>query len=125
MDEQTPPSRNVLGGPLKVCGQDPVTGFFRDSYCHTCEEDVGLHVVCAEMTEVFLQFSASVGNDLSTLNPQWGFPGLKAGDRWCLCALRWREAYQAGFAPPVILAATHEAALNVVPLEELQTHATA
>lgn len=125
MEDSSARPRNVLGGPLKICGQDPVTGFFRDGTCRTCEEDLGRHTVCAEMTEEFLRFSQAVGNDLSTPRPDWGFPGLKPGDRWCLCALRWREAYQNGFAPPVILASTHEATLEVVPLKELQAHATA
>lgn len=102
-----------------------MTGFFRDGSCRTCEEDLGLHTVCAEMTEEFLGFSQAVGNDLSTPRPDWGFSGLKPGDRWCLCALRWREAYLNGFAPPVVLVATHEATLEVVPLKELQAHATA
>ncbi len=119
------PARNALGGPLKVCGQSPVTGFFRNGRCDTCAEDAGSHTVCAEMTREFLEFSAAAGNDLSTPRPNFGFPGLKPGDRWCLCAARWKEAYDAGFAPPVILGATHEAALEIVALEDLQRHSTA
>jgi len=119
------PSRNVLGGPLRPCSQDPVTGFFRNGCCDTCEEDVGSHTVCAEMTAEFLAFSRAAGNDLSTPRPEYGFAGLQPGDRWCLCAARWGQAFQAGFAPPVVLAATHEAALEIVPLEALKAHATA
>jgi hypothetical protein len=118
-------ARNVLGGPLKECCRSPVTGFFRNGRCDTCAEDAGLHVVCVEVTEEFLQFSAVVGNDLGTPRPEFDFPGLTPGDRWCLCAARWKQAYDAGVAPPVILGATHREALRVVPLEELQEHATA
>jgi uncharacterized protein (DUF2237 family) len=100
-----------------------LTGFFRDGCCRTGDEDAGSHTVCAEMTAAFLAFSASRGNDLVTPRPAWGFPGLKPGDRWCLCALRWREAYEAGCAPPVILRATHQRALEVIPLAHLQQHA--
>lgn len=118
-------ARNVLGGPLKPCSAEPLTGFYRDGCCNTGPEDVGLHTVCVEVTEEFLAFSAAVGNDLSTPRPEYGFAGLKPGDRWCLCAARWFEAYQHGAAAPVNLAATHEAALTVVPLELLRAHATA
>lgn len=118
-------ARNVLGGPLKSCGANPLTGFFRDGCCNTGGEDLGSHTVCAEMTEAFLAFSQQAGNDLSTPRPEHGFPGLHPGDRWCLCAARWLEAYEAGFAPPVNLAATHRAALEIVPLDVLRAHATA
>jgi hypothetical protein len=104
---------------------DPVTGFFRDGHCDTCAEDLGSHTVCAEMTEEFLAFSRAMGNDLSTPRPEFGFPGLKPGDRWCVCAARWLEAFRAGYAPPVVLAATHQGALEVVPLAALKQHATA
>ena len=114
---------NVLGEPLAPCGLDPVTGFFRDGCCDTGYEDVGIHVVCAKMTREFLAFSKKRGNDLSTPSPEAGFPGLKPGDRWCLCAGRWKEALDAGAAPPVILQATHEEALAVVPLADLKRHA--
>lgn len=112
--------RNVLGGELAVCGMSPVTGFYRTGCCETGVEDAGVHVVCAVMTEAFLAFSRSRGNDLSTPRPEWGFAGLKAGDRWCLCASRWLEAFEAGVAPRVVPEATHERALTVVPLEALQ-----
>ena len=118
-------SRNVLGGPLKPCSSSPVTGFFRDGYCRTCAEDVGSHTVCVEVTAAFLAYSREAGNDLSTPRPEYQFPGLKPGDRWCVCAVRWLEAYAAGAAPPVVLAGTSEHALEIVPLEALQRHATA
>jgi uncharacterized protein (DUF2237 family) len=114
-------ARNVLGTPLEVCGNDPVTGFYRNGCCDTGQEDAGMHVVCAVMTEEFLKFSRQRGNDLITPRP--GFAGLHAGDPWCLCAMRWLEAYRAGVAPPVLLTATHENALKVVPMEALETHA--
>jgi len=114
---------NVLGEPLAPCGLDPMTGFYRDGCCNTGYDDVGIHVVCAKMTRQFLEFSKRRGNDLSTPVPEAGFPGLKPGDRWCLCASRWREALEAGVAPPVVLAATHEEALAIVPLEALKKHA--
>lgn len=117
--------KNVYGGALKACCMNPVTGFFRDGFCRTAAEDAGAHVVCAEVTRAFLEFSAARGNDLSTPVPEYDFPGLKPGDRWCLCALRWLEAEGAGFAPPVILAATHESVLKVIPLQKLQEYATA
>lgn len=117
-------ARNVLGGPLKPCSRNPVTGFFRDGLCRTCAEDVGSHTVCVEMTTGFLKFSVERGNDLSTPRPEFGFPGLEPGDRWCVCAARWREAWDAGVAPPVNLAATHERALEIIPFEALQEHAT-
>jgi hypothetical protein len=114
---------NVLGGDLEPCSFDPVTGFFRDGYCRTEGRDPGFHAVCAVMTEEFLEFSASVGNDLSTPHPEWGFPGLRAGDRWCLCAERWQQALEAGMAPPVVLEATHALALEFSSLEDLRTYA--
>ena len=114
---------NVLGGRLEPCSVEPRTGFFRDGCCNTGPDDLGLHVVCARMTAKFLAFSAERGNDLSTPQPEVGFPGLKPGDRWCLCAGRWREALDAGVAPPVVLSAPHEEALAVVALDDLKQHA--
>lgn len=119
----TDPGRNVLGGELEPCAFDPVTGFYRDGTCRTGPQDLGVHVVCAEMTAEFLAFSASVGNDLSTPRPEWGFPGLQPGERWCLCADRWREALDAGKAPRVRLEATHVSALEFATLADLQAHA--
>ena len=116
-------ARNVLGGPLASCSTDPLTGFFRDGCCRTDSQDRGQHVICARMTAEFLEFSRARGNDLSTPRLQWGFPGLGPGDRWCLCASRWREALEAGVAPPVALEATEEGALEVVGLEDLLAHA--
>lgn len=116
--------RNVLGGPLASCSERPMTGFFRDGCCATSDEDLGSHTVCAEMSEEFLVFSKSRGNDLSTPRPEYGFPGLKPGDRWCLCAARWREALLAGHAPRVVLSASNEAALEIVSLEDLKRHAS-
>ena len=116
---------NVLGGALASCSDDPVTGFFRNGCCDTGHDDVGLHTVCAVMTDAFLVFSRMQGNDLSTPRPESGFPGLRAGDRWCLCVGRWREALAAGVAPPVVLAATHEETLAVVTLDDLERHALA
>jgi hypothetical protein len=116
-------ARNVLGGPLAVCSLAPRTGWFRDGCCNTNADDHGLHTVCAVMTAEFLAFSKAAGNDLSTPRPEFGFPGLKPGDRWCLCAARWQEAYQAGTAPRVVLAATHLATLGVVELDALKAHA--
>jgi len=121
--ESSPPPRNVLGEPLSECGRDPVTGFYRDGCCNTGPGDGGLHVVCAQVSQEFLTYSRSRGNDLMSPVPAFGFPGLKPGDRWCLCAARWQEALAAGVAPPVVLAATHEAALRVVSLEDLKAHA--
>lgn len=118
-----PPARNVLGGVLLPCSVAPLTGFLRDGCCNTGPQDFGLHVVCAEMTAEFLAFSRAAGNDLSTPRPEYGFAGLRPGDRWCLCAARWEEARQAGVAPQVLLEATHEAALLVVRLEDLRAHA--
>lgn len=115
--------RNVLGGPLQTCSLEPRTGFFRDGCCTTGPDDAGSHTVCAVMTAAFLAFSKSRGNDLSTPRPDRGFPGLEPGDRWCLCAARWLEAYEAGAAPQVSLEATNERALEIVPLEALEEHA--
>ncbi len=116
-------ARNVLGGPLEVCCCAPITGWYRDGFCRTDAMDRGAHVVCAEVTEEFLEFSRRRGNDLSTPRPEFSFPGLKGGDRWCLCAARWQEALEAGMAPPVVLASTEESALKVCRLEDLQAHA--
>jgi uncharacterized protein len=117
------PSRNVLGERLEPCSTAPVTGFFRNGCCDTSAEDTGSHTVCAVMTAEFLAFSKARGNDLSTPMPQWGFPGLKPGDRWCLCAPRWQEAFAAGQAPRVALRATHEGALEFCALADLKRFA--
>jgi uncharacterized protein (DUF2237 family) len=116
-------ARNVLGGPLAPCSMQPLTGWFRDGCCNTEPRDRGLHTVCAVMTARFLAFSKARGNDLSTPRPEFDFPGLKPGDRWCLCAARWQEAFEAGEAPRVVLAATHEASLAVCALADLKAHA--
>jgi len=113
---------NVLGKPLKSCSIDPLTGFYRDGCCNTGKEDEGLHLVCCEMTDDFLAFSKYKGNDLSTPAPHYGFAGLKAGDHWCLCMARWKEAFEAGMAPKVDLEATHISALEFVDLEDLKRH---
>jgi uncharacterized protein (DUF2237 family) len=115
--------RNVLGGDLAPCSYDPLTGYYRTGCCETRGDDPGMHVVCAVMTDEFLAFSASRGNDLSTPMPQYGFPGLRAGDQWCLCASRWQEAFEAGMAPRVVLEATHMAALEYCRLDDLRAHA--
>jgi uncharacterized protein (DUF2237 family) len=115
--------RNVLGGALEPCGLDPVTGYFRDGYCSTGPQDVGSHTVCAVMTREFLDHQRSVGNDLVTARPEWSFPGLRPGDRWCVVALHWAQAYADGVAAPVVLASTHERTLDVIPLVALQQHA--
>jgi uncharacterized protein len=117
------PGRNVLGGPLGVCSSNPVTGFFRSGCCETSPQDLGSHTVCAVMTAEFLTFSKRTGNDLSTPLPQFGFPGLKPGDRWCLCAPRWQEALEAGAAPQIVLGATEEGALSWCRLDDLKRHA--
>ncbi len=114
---------NVLGDGLEDCSHDPVTGFYRDGCCSTGAEDIGRHVVCAEVTAEFLAFSKSKGNDLSTPRPEFDFPGLKPGDRWCLCAERWKEALAAGAAPRVALRATHLSALEILDLADLKRHA--
>ncbi|PIV76416.1 MAG: DUF2237 domain-containing protein [Rhodobacteraceae bacterium CG17_big_fil_post_rev_8_21_14_2_50_65_11] len=116
---------NVLGDPLQPCSTDPLTGFFRDGHCNTCREDSGSHTVCAEMTAEFLAYSKYVGNDLSTPRPEFGFPGLKPGDQWCLCASRFLQAHEEGCAPRVHLAATHARALDIVPLDVLSQSAAA
>lgn len=118
------PARNVLGTELETCSMDPMTGFFRDGCCNTGRDDEGMHLVCAEMTEQFLAFSKSRGNDLSTPMPHYDFPGLMEGDRWCLCVLRWKEAYDAGMAPKVNLRATHISTLEFVDLDVLKEYAT-
>jgi uncharacterized protein (DUF2237 family) len=123
MNIPTPPATNVLGEPLVPCSFNPLTGFFRDGCCKTGVDDVGTHVICAIMTEDFLAFSASHGNDLSTAIPEYGFPGLQDGDQWCLCAVRWKEAYLAGAAPKVVLESTDHHALDIIPLEILQRFA--
>ena len=117
------PARNVLGGTLRNCSNRPVTGFFRNGCCDTSAEDVGSHTVCAVMTADFLAFSRAAGNDLSTPLPQYGFPGLQPGDRWCLCAPRWQQALEAGHAPRVALDATHEGALRYCALDDLKRFA--
>ena len=117
------PSRNVLGNALTPCSQDPVTGFFRDGHCNTCAADHGSHTVCAVMTAEFLALSKYLGNDLSTPRPEFRFPGLKPGDQWCLCAARFLQAHNEGCAPNVNLDATHERALDIVPLDILETYA--
>jgi uncharacterized protein (DUF2237 family) len=114
---------NVLGEPLAPCSEQPLTGFFRDGCCNTGPEDLGLHTVCTRVTEEFLAFSRSRGNDLSTPLPEFGFPGLKPGDQWCLCAARWQEAFEAGVAPRVVLRSTHAASLRLVKLADLKKHA--
>ena len=114
---------NVLGSELQTCCTDPMTGFFRTGVCVTGPQDLGTHVICAQITDEFLTFTKSQGNDLSTAVHAYNFPGLKPGDKWCLCASRWREALMAGVAPPVDLIATHHSALNVVSLTDLQQHA--
>jgi len=114
---------NVLGGDLEPCSFEPLTGWHRDGTCRTGSGDYGVHVVCAVMTDEFLDFSRAHGNDLSTPQPQWMFPGLQAGDRWCVVAARWQEAFEAGFAPLVVLEATHASALEFVSLSDLQAHA--
>jgi len=114
---------NVLGGPLQPCGTDPVTGFYRDGRCSSGPEDAGLHTVCAVVSAEFLEMQRDLGNDLSTPRPEYGFPGLAPGDRWCVVAVRWLQAYQAGAAAGVVLAATNARALEVVPIEALRQHA--
>lgn len=117
------PDLNVLGEPLETCGSDPMTGFFRDGDCATGPQDVGSHTVCCALTDAFLRFSRDAGNDLITPMPQYGFPGLVDGDRWCLCAARWLQAYRAGAAPRVYLRRTHLRALDVIDLDQLKQHA--
>lgn len=119
--QEPDPSVNVLGEPLKPCSEDPLTGFFRNGCCDTSDADHGSHTVCAVMTAEFLAFSKSVGNDLSTPRPEFGFAGLRPGDQWCLCAARWAQAFEAGKAPKVRLSSTHIRALEVVPLDDLRS----
>lgn len=116
-------ARNVLGERLQSCSEAPLTGFYRDGCCNTGPDDLGVHTVCVQVTREFLDFSLARGNDLSTPVPEFGFPGLAPGDRWCLCAARWQEALEAGMAPRVVLAATHEATLEFVALDDLKRHA--
>jgi hypothetical protein len=114
---------NVIGTRLEQCGTDPVTGFYRDGDCATGPQDTGRHTVCTRVTEEFLEYSKAQGNDLMTPIPEYGFPGLKAGDQWCVCAMRWREAYEAGKAAPVVIRATHARTLKTIPLDILKAHA--
>jgi uncharacterized protein (DUF2237 family) len=114
---------NVLGTPLLTCSIDPLTGWFRDGCCRTGKGDHGVHVVCVRVSQAFLEYSKSRGNDLSTPHPEYQFPGLKPGDRWCLCAARWQEAFKAGSAPDVVLEATHESALEFIDLADMKRHA--
>jgi uncharacterized protein (DUF2237 family) len=115
--------RNVLGGALDPCGTDPLTGFYRDGCCSTGPDDLGSHTVCAVVSAEFLSLQQELGNDLVTPRPEYGFPGLRPGDRWCVVAVRWLQAYQAGAAAGVVLAATNERALEIVPMEALRQHA--
>lgn len=123
MTQRFPVAKNVFGEPLVPCSFNPVTGFFRDGCCKTCDEDTGEHLACVVMTATFLAFSTSCGNDLSTPRPEWGFPGLQPGDQWCLCASRWVEAWRAGVAPKIVLESTNQEMLEIVSLEELRKHA--
>ena len=118
-----PTAKNVLGTPLETCGTEPVTGFYRDGCCNTGAEDLGLHLVCTVVTAAFLAHQKSIGNDLTTPNPYFGFPGLKPGDRWCLCVTRWKESLDAGVAAPVVLEATHLSSLEFVDLDDFQQYA--
>lgn len=118
-------ARSILGSALVPCSFDPLTGFYRDGCCKTDANDTGSHVICAKVTQEFLDFSVTVGNDLSTPRSEYRFAGLRAGDRWCLCARRWQQAFEAGVAPPVVLESTHERALDFVTLAQLQAHALA
>ena len=117
------PDKNVIGEDLNACGYDPVTGFYRNGYCQTGIEDRGIHVVCAIVTQEFLEYSRTKGNDLISPRPEFNFPGLKDGDRWCLCAARWYQAYKADVAPPVLLSATHEKGGEIIPIEILKKFA--
>jgi len=116
-------ARNILGDELEACSYNPLTGYFRDGCCNTGSGDYGVHTVCVVLTDEFLEFSREAGNDLSTPVPEWGFPGLQHGDRWCLCAPRWQEAFEAGVAPQVVLAATHESTLEWCDRDALMAHA--
>ena len=117
-----PEDKNVFGEELETCSLSPMTGFLRDGCCRSDAQDLGMHLVCTEVTEEFLEYSKATGNDLSTPNPEFDFPGLKPGDRWCVCALRWREAMENGAAPPVVLTSTNESVLEVISLEDLKRH---
>ena len=123
ISEDVAQSINVFGQPLELCCNSPITGFYRDGFCNTGSSDYGTHVVCSIMTKEFLEYSKSMGNDLSTPNKMYAFPGLKPGDKWCVCVLRWKEAFDAGKAPKVILEATHDKALKYVTIEQLISHA--
>ena len=123
MTQATVAPRNVLGEPLEICGCEPMTGWYRDGHCSTDGADLGRHTVCCVVDERFLSYTRAQGNDLSTPAPQYGFPGLRPGDHWCVCAARWKEALAAGVAPPIILAATNEAALEIVTFEEMKPYA--
>lgn len=118
-------AKNVVGTDLQICCTSPMTGFYRDGFCSTGGQDFGMHVICAQVTAEFLEFTKSQGNDLSTPMPQYNFPGLRPGDRWCLCAARWQEALEAGVAPPVVLEATHARTLEVCSLTDLKKYAIA
>ena len=122
-DQPFDESVNIFGETLLTCGDDPITGFFRDGCCNTSVEDVGSHTVCVEVSQQFLEFSRFRGNDLSTPHPEFGFPGLKPGDRWCLCAARWLEAHENGMAPRVFLQRTHRKALEIIPMKTLRGYA--
>jgi uncharacterized protein (DUF2237 family) len=122
-NEELDPSLNVLGEALQVCSRQPMTGFYRDGSCNTGPQDAGLHGVCVVADAAFLAFSGYTGNDLSTPMPEYGFPGISPGDRWCLCASRWQQALDAGYAPKVVLGATHQTSLKVVALKDLKEHA--
>ncbi len=115
--------KNVFGDPLITCGQDPITGYFRDGCCNTDDSDLGMHTVCIVATEAFLEYSYEKGNDLTTPMPHWGFPGLKPGDKWCLCALRFKQAMEDGYAPKVVLEATNEKTLDILSMDELLKYA--
>jgi uncharacterized protein (DUF2237 family) len=123
MERFNPQARNVLGGPLKLCSADPLTGWFRNGCCETDGLDRGMHVVCAQVTDAFLAHQLKGGNDLITPRPEFGFPGLKAGDKWCVCLTRWKDALDDGVAPPIHLEATHEEALAVITIDALRAHA--
>lgn len=114
---------NVYGEPLELCGEQPVTGFYRDGYCNTCDQDIGSHTVCIEASQAFLEYSRFKGNDLSTPLPEYGFPGLKVGDSWCLCAARWLEAHKDNMAPRLHLTRTHQRALEIIPMELMRQYA--
>ena len=121
MISESAEQKNVFGEPLQACCIEPTTGFSRDGFCHSHSNDPGQHIVCARMTREFLEYSLLQGNDLITPKPEFGFPGLREGDRWCLCAMRWKQAFDAGIAPPVFLKSTHEQALHIATLQELKS----